>query len=239
MKLDRPEIRDILAGEYALGLLSPRAGRGFERRLKLDAGLRGSLRSWESRFGSVVEGIQPVEPPPELWVRVYENLPKKRLAKGEEKTISLWESLRLWRNLAFFGSAMAILLLAYVGFGPGFRQTPLPTQVAMISDAQSAKTAWMVSVMPEQKMLKVTAMDPPPMAEDRSMELWMLPTTGQAPVSLGLLPMKGSMMMPVEEGKMQVLAKASRLAVSLEPKGGSPTGAPTGPVLYQASLYPL
>lgn len=238
MKLDSPEIREILAGEYALGLLTQRAGRGFERRLKVDAGLRGMHRAWERRFNSVVESLRPVEPPAELWVRIYENLPKKRLVRGEEKTVSLWESLSFWRNLAFLGGALAVMLLAYVNFGPGVRPT-MPAQVAMISDPQSDKTAWMVSVMPEKKMLKVTAMATPPMAEDRSMELWMLPAGGQAPISLGLLPMSGTRMMPVEEGKMKVLAQASGLAVSLEPKGGSPTGAPTGPVIYQATLYPL
>jgi anti-sigma-K factor RskA len=239
MKLDRPEIREILAGEYSLGLMTEPAARGVERRMKTDPGLRGLPRSWDRRFNSVVETIRPVEPPAELWIRVYENLPKKGLVKGEVKTLSLWDSLKLWRNLALLGGALAVLLLAYVGFGPGFRQIAVPTQVAMISDSKTAKTAWMVSVMPEKKMLKVTAMEPPPMAEDRSMELWMLPAGGKAPISLGLLPMSGTMMMPVEDSKIQVLAQASGLAVSLEPKGGSPTGAPTGPVLYQAALYPL
>lgn len=238
MNLKRPEIREILAGEYALGLLSDRARRGFERRLKSDAGLRGSLRSWERRFNSVVEDLPPVEPPAQLWVKVYENLPKKRMVAGEGRPASLWDSLKLWRNLAFLGSALAILLLAYVGFGPGFQRVGTPTQVAMISDPQSAKTAWMISLMPDKKMLKVTAMATPSMAEDRSMELWMLPS-GQAPVSLGLLPMNGSMMMPVADSKMKMLLQTAGLAVSLEPKGGSPTGAPTGPVLYQASFYPL
>ncbi len=238
MKLDSPEIREILAGEYALGLLTPRSGRGFERRLKVDAALRGSLRSWERRFNSVVESLKPVDPPAELWIRIYENLPKKRLVKGEEKTVSLWESLSFWRNLAFLGGALAVLLLTYVNFGPGVRPT-MPAQVAMISDPQSAKTAWMVSVMPDKKMLKVKAMDIPHMPADRDCELWMLPAGGQAPVSLGLLPMSGTMMMPLKEGQVKLLAQASGLAVSLEPKGGSPTGAPTGPVMYQASLYPL
>ncbi|HKY64248.1 MAG TPA: anti-sigma factor [bacterium] len=238
MKLERPEIREVLAGEYALGLLAERTRRGFERRLKTDAGLRGSLRNWERRFNSVVETLEPVEPPAQLWIRVYENLPKKRLVQGEGKTLSLWESLNFWRNLAFLGSALAVLLLTYVGFGPGFRR-PLPAQVAMISDPKSDKTAWMVSVMPDRKMLKVTAMDLPAMPADRDCELWMLPAGGQAPVSLGLLPMQGTMTMPVAAGKMKILAQATGLAVSLEPKGGSPTGAPTGPVLYQASIYPL
>lgn len=239
MKLDRPEIREILAGEYSLGLLTPKAARGFERRMKADAGLRGMLRAWDRRFNSAVEALSPVEPSAQLWIRIYENLPKKELRGGEAKTVSLWESVKLWRNFAFLGSALAIFLLAYVGFGPGFRRAVVPTQVAMISDANTSKTAWMVSVMPEGKMLKVQAMTPPPMAEGKSMELWMLPADGKSPVSLGLLPMSGTMMMPIGKDKMTILAQASGLAVSLEPKGGSPTGAPTGPVLYQASLYPL
>jgi anti-sigma-K factor RskA len=35
---------------------------------------------------------------------------------------------------------------------------------------------------------------------------------------------------------MQALAHSSQVAVSIEPLGGSPTGQPTGAVLYTATL---
>ena len=41
------------------------------------------------------------------------------------------------------------------------------------------------------------------------------------------------------EEQLQVLRRSRTLAVSLEPAGGSPTGQPTGPVLYQVRMVTL
>ena len=46
---------------------------------------------------------------------------------------------------------------------------------------------------------------------------------------------------PLDAGKaleLWALAGAHKIAVSLEPAGGSPTGRPTGPVLHLAGLRP-
>jgi anti-sigma-K factor RskA len=61
----------------------------------------------------------------------------------------------------------------------------------------------------------------------RSLELWAVPTSG-APRSLGVLP--GGSGTVALRGK--VLAGADTLAVTIEPAGGSPTGKPTGPIVY-------
>jgi len=74
-----------------------------------------------------------------------------------------------------------------------------------------------------------------PIPAANSYELWMLPE-GRAPVSLGLLPGTGNAALPLDAEALAVLAQTMTLAVSLEPAGGSPTGAPTGPVLFTAPL---
>jgi anti-sigma-K factor RskA len=38
--------------------------------------------------------------------------------------------------------------------------------------------------------------------------------------------------------QLAALAASTKVAVSLEPPGGSPTGAPTGPVLYVGTIAP-
>ena len=67
---------------------------------------------------------------------------------------------------------------------------------------------------------------------DKALELWAIPRGGAAPRSLGVISSSGATV--VRRG--QVLEGAEALAVSLEPPGGSPTGAPTGPVLYAGKL---
>jgi anti-sigma-K factor RskA len=60
---------------------------------------------------------------------------------------------------------------------------------------------------------------------DKDLELWALPPGETRPQSLGVLPPAGGQ-------RIAPLAPNTQLLVSLEPKGGSPTGQPTGPVLY-------
>lgn len=65
--------------------------------------------------------------------------------------------------------------------------------------------------------------------DDKDLELWALRPDETRPRSLGVLPPSGT-------NVTVAVAPNTQLLVSLEPKGGSPTGEPTGPVLYSGSL---
>jgi anti-sigma-K factor RskA len=83
---------------------------------------------------------------------------------------------------------------------------------------------------------------PPRDFTDKALEVWMVPPGG-APRSLGLFPSERSgttavLVLPPEV--VEALASPdSALAVSLEPKGGSATGQPTGPVLFSGGVVPV
>jgi len=52
-------------------------------------------------------------------------------------------------------------------------------------------------------------------------------------MSLGVLPVQdGKAEIALDSTHQSRLQQATVLAISLEPSGGSPTGLPTGPVLY-------
>ena len=72
---------------------------------------------------------------------------------------------------------------------------------------------------------------PVSLAAGRALELWAVPAEG-APRSLGLISADGASVVK----RNRVMKDTAALAVSLEPAGGSPTGAPTGPILYVGKL---
>ena len=71
---------------------------------------------------------------------------------------------------------------------------------------------------------------------DRVLELWWAPEKGK-PSSLGLIRADGVTVLP--RGRLPGGLKGSgidHMAVSVEPPGGSPTGQPTGPVVFYGKL---
>ncbi|MCP3878759.1 MAG: hypothetical protein GY701_10270, partial [Sulfitobacter sp.] len=73
--------------------------------------------------------------------------------------------------------------------------------------------------------------------EGRVLELWAI-LPDQAPVSLGVLPDSETtrILVPAE---LRSQAAQITLAISDEPVGGSPTGAPTGDVLAAGAMSEL
>ena len=71
-------------------------------------------------------------------------------------------------------------------------------------------------------------------AANRSLELWLI-VGSDAPVSLGVLPAENTTRVSIPPHLRRKL-QGSVLAISEEPAGGSPTGAPTGPVLGTGQL---
>jgi anti-sigma-K factor RskA len=69
------------------------------------------------------------------------------------------------------------------------------------------------------------------LAPDRVLELWAA-AGSNPPRSLGLISASNATVV----GRTRLPPGTDHLAVSLEPPGGSPTGAPTGPVLYVGKL---
>jgi anti-sigma-K factor RskA len=227
MNYQRPELIDRLAGEYVLGTLLGRARRRFERLMNAYLPPRRAVIWWEQRLADLALTLPGVEPPPGTW-----SLIERRIAP----ITSPRRTARGWQALAACLAAVTIGLVTFVTL----REPPIelravqPAQVAIVADA--AAPLWVVHAFPELEQLRIRAVRPIEIEAGRAYELWMLPNAGTPPVSLGLLPASGEITLPLSATAAQVLIASSTLAVSLEPAGGSPTGAPTGPVVYTAAL---
>jgi anti-sigma-K factor RskA len=95
---------------------------------------------------------------------------------------------------------------------------------------------WSIEATRSRGELHVNAGDNLMLDPARAYELWALPGSGAAPVSLGLMPKTGRSTLQLNDAQRLALSRSKQIAISLEPPGGSPTGAPTGPVLFVAAI---
>jgi anti-sigma-K factor RskA len=69
----------------------------------------------------------------------------------------------------------------------------------------------------------------------REAQLWVIPSGGK-PVSAGLLMPGARTELSPDDGVAALMVPGATLAISLEPRGGSRTGAPTGPVILTGTI---
>ena len=221
-----PNLRAALAGEYALGTLHGRARRRFEKLMAEDPGLAGEVARWETRLAPLGEAVRERRPPERVWEAVLAEV-------GTPPSTPWWQRVGFWRAAtACAGVAALVLALALVA-GP---EAPGPRGVSVaVLAGEDARAAWLVRADLARAEATIRALAPEPLPADRRYELWAIPPEG-SPHSLGLLPTGDAGRLALTPASARRLAAARALAVSLEPAGGSPTGAPTGPVLYQGVL---
>jgi len=228
-----PERLDALAAQYVLGTLSRAARERLARLARGNESVAAALRAWETRLLPLAESLPPVAPPERVWPAILDRI------QGQRESGSIWANLGLWRGLTLAGFATAMALVVVL-LTPG-PETPIETLVVVLA-GQDARPALLVSADRSGRTLMVKAIAPVQPAGDRVLQLWALPAQG-SPRSLGLIPATGAasdvvrLDLPASAGL--ALQNIPALAVSLEPEGGSPTGLPTGPVLYSGPIQRL
>jgi anti-sigma-K factor RskA len=223
MKHDDPKLIDALAAEYVLGTLRGAARRRFERWRGESWYNERRVQAWEDRFVPLAFKLRPVQPSPQVWAGI-----EKRIGAAASRRSSSWSPLR--------SLAAAVVLIAVIAGGFAtwrMNQSPALAPLATIA-ASNGQVAWQLEVNSDHSLLRAVAAEGVRPSPGRSFELWALPDNGDAPVSLGVLPDTGRAEHALSERQRQALGRASKVAVSFEPAGGSPTGAPTGPVLFVA-----
>lgn len=226
-----PERTDAVAAEYVLGTLSSRARARVARLTTVDPRWGQAVRAWEERLLPLAASLAPVPPPARVWAAIQSRIGVG--ASTQRGAGSIWSNLGLWRGLTLAGFATA-LALAVVVLAPQ-RETPNETMVAVLA-GQDAKPVLVASADRSGRVLTVKAISALQPGADRALQLWALPASGN-PRSLGLIPATGLVRFELPAGSS--LQNIPALAVSLEPAGGSPTGLPTGPVLYSGPLQKL
>jgi anti-sigma-K factor RskA len=232
---NNPILRQKLAAEYVLGTLRGGARRRFEGWLYHDADLRNLCAEWQQKLAPMVEFAGAMQPPKRVWQGIERQLGlDRRAATGWRFWLS--DNLAFWRSLGLVSTAMAAMLLAVVLTNRPVPNTqPAINYVATLADDKT-HTTMLVTADVRRRDMEIRMVGDIPVDAAKSLHLWALPKSGH-PRSLGLIS-AGRTVLPMPQQGLgdDVVA----LAVSLEPKGGSPDpNAPTGPVLYKGAWLRL
>ena len=232
MDYSRRELSDRLAAEYVLGTLQGGARRRFEALLPAHPGLRSAVWRWQDRLVPLTASVPPVTPSPAVWNHIEQQLFGESAAEAgtvasvQQRITRWWERLGLWQGLAG-ATSLATLALAVALTLPG----PVQPPVVVVMGTEQGPASFVASVGADGRSLVLKPLAGVTVTAAQALELWAVPPKG-APRSLGLVSNKGATTVLRE----QLLQGTAAFAVSVEPPGGSPTGAPTGPVVSVGRL---
>ena len=233
MKLENRELREKLAAEYVLGTMSARTRRRFITLLKQIPALRRNVSDWESRLMPLASALPEIQPPLRVWkaieARIHGTRPS-RTAPG------FWQNLSFWRMSSFASGALALALIVFIGLPDPQAPVELPGRMVVVMNDLQTKEPAMTATWEQgrqgERIVRLRVIGHAEMAPGTAWEMWMLPGENEKPVSLGLITTHETQTMVVPASLAARLDNAAGLAMSVEPAGGSPTGLPTGPVLY-------
>jgi anti-sigma-K factor RskA len=219
---------ELIAAEYALGVLAGTDRAAAERRIARDQAFAHLVTAWEERLAPLAEEIPAVTPPPDVWVGIDSALPALR-----PREAGLWRNLAFWRGLTLATGALAATCLGaliYLG--------TLTQQPALIAAIDGGGHHHFVATV--DAIRGTIAVAPAAFSADatRVPELWLIPSDGK-PRPLGILRADRTVTITVPAELSPLTVSNAVLAVSLEPPGGSPTGQPTGPVIATGKLTNL
>jgi anti-sigma-K factor RskA len=249
MTSETPPISETLmtrAGEYVLGTLAGAECEAFRAALATDPQLQAEVREWERRLAPLAGAVTPESPSPAVWSAI-----ESRLAAGKggpagdrvpamdptsATVVRLRRSVRFWRGIAATAGALAAVLILLIVADALLPEIIVPhpfgREYVAVVNRGGDLPALIVRVDTRKGIVNVRALgaEAPP---GKSLELWYI-AAGKPPKSLGVVE-NASDPVVIPAVLRDGVADAS-IAVTAEPKGGSPTGGPTGPIVYSGKL---
>ncbi len=220
---------DMQAAEYILGTLPADERRAFEALLARDPAMRLAVESWRRHFAPLNDALDDVEPPEHVWQAIETALPASATTTPPSLLL-LRRSRNRWRTGAIVMGALAA----------GFAAVSVDHLLKTPRDAAGSYIAVVnrtgdqpaliirVDLATRTVFVRPVATSVP---QGRSLELWYI-GNHLAPKSMGLVD-KIDRSVSLPDGAP--IEKAN-FAVTVEPPGGSPSGAPTGPIIYSGQL---
>ncbi|MCB1884788.1 MAG: anti-sigma factor [Geminicoccaceae bacterium] len=239
---------ELRAAEYALGTLRGAGRARFEADLAKYPDLQALVAAWEDRFVTLNELTPPEPPRPEVWRRIEREvgLDQKAGMKVRHRALPAppavwrrwWESLAFWRGLAGLAAAVAVIAIGMNLLQPRFNPEQMATElVAALQSQEGSGVSFVAFYDTQSGAVRLLGLSGQQVA-DKDYELWYI--RGDEPaVSMGVIPVDERTEIPLDQAAREKIADGTILAVTLEQKGGSPTGVAQGPIVALGKATPI
>ena len=228
------EERFAAAGEYVLGTLPPPERAAFAARIAGERAAADAVLFWERMLAPLLGLVAEVAPPARVWEAV-----RARIGDGAAVANDRGGASGSWRAAALGLGALAAGLGAFLIARPAPKPVIVERQIAVTSPAPryiaalnsgGQASALLLTLDPATggvvaHPVKLTA------PARRDLELWWI-ADGAKPSPVGILDPARPLRARVVAAKVD----GGAFAVSVEPIGGSTTGAPTGPIIYTGAV---
>lgn len=247
----------VRAGEYVLGTLQDNDLILFERILAHDTSVQVEVARWEQHLAGLNETTSAHTPGEHVWPQILERIrhidngvissdQKRRVdsssvesgATGNEfvqsgvvRQITSSRKLQLWKSIAGLATAASIVLGVLLLRQP-VDPAALPLSVdglAVVLSDESGEPFFLVETDYGNLRVRVTALAPPSLDDNRDFQLWQALPDRSAVRPVALLP--------EEPGVSTIFSVDSLIdgsdlfGVSIEPVGALTESGPTGPVV--------
>jgi anti-sigma-K factor RskA len=219
-----------LAGDYVLGTLDWEQRQRVTQRMLGEPVLRVAIEDWERRLLPLAELAQPETPSEQLWPRIAKDLTahevKRPMAAPPRWWHNLYGNVHAWRALAASGFVAA----AVFGVMLVNERTPAaPSFMAVLVAPQDRTPGWIVQTGKDRNVV-LTPLSEFAVPNGKSLQFWTKGNDWTGLISLGLVQPGQSLRVALD--KLPLTQANQLFEITLEPENGSPTGKPSGPVLF-------
>ena len=227
--------QNVLALEYALGLLEGEELLAARGRMASDTAFAAEVERWEARFAPLLDEISGQAAPSDLWPRIAAAISDTDQDDAGSTVVQLEQRLRRWKLATAAAGAAAVAASVALVVAPTGQPAPVerPASAPLASSIPIGDSGLRLAVtyLPDREEVLVSASG---LTADgvHDHELWLVPEEGELH-SLGVVKAGEEMRVALDPATAREIRAGSQMLLTREPLGGKPAGSDAGPVVAE------
>ena len=226
--------QNVLAVEYALGLLEGEELLDARGRVASDPAFAAEVERWEAHFAPLLDNIGGRAVPNDVWPRIEAALAGSEADNGGATVVQLKQRLRRWKlATAGAGAAAVAASIALIATPTGPAPIEASAAAPLASSIPIGDTGLRLAVtyLPDREEMLVSASG---LTADgvHDHELWLVPDEG-ALHSLGVVTPGEEVRVALDPATAREIRAGSQMLLTREPLGGKPANTDAGPVVAE------